>query len=96
VPKVDSAIVRIDINPTPKIKSEQLDLFFRLAKAGFSQKRKTLRNSLSAGLAADRQRTEKLLRDAGIDPSRRAQTLSLEEWGALVEAYYAFNFDDPN
>jgi 16S rRNA (adenine1518-N6/adenine1519-N6)-dimethyltransferase len=95
VPKVDSAIVRIDINPSPKIKSEQLDLFFRLAKAGFSQKRKTLRNSLSAGLAADRQKTENLLQDAGIDPSRRAQTLSLEEWGALVESFNASNFNNP-
>ena len=95
VPNVDSAIVRIDIYPTPIIEQEKLDTFFRLAKAGFSQKRKTLRNSLSGGLAEDRLRTEILLREAGIDPRRRAETLSLEEWGSLVDYYQARDLDDP-
>jgi 16S rRNA (adenine1518-N6/adenine1519-N6)-dimethyltransferase len=96
VPNVDSAIVRIDIYPSPIIEQEKLDTFFRLAKAGFSQKRKTLRNSLSGGLAEDRLRTEILLREAGIDPRRRAETLSLEEWGSLVDYYQARDLDDSN
>ncbi len=49
-PKVDSAVLVIDIYPAPLIKEELLDTFFKLIKAGFSQKRKTLRNSLSSGL----------------------------------------------
>lgn len=94
VPKVDSAILRIDIDPVPKISPDQIELFFRLAKAGFSQKRKTLRNSLSGGLAEDPQKIEQLLNTAGIDPGRRAQTLSLEEWRMLVNSYNALDLDN--
>jgi 16S rRNA (adenine1518-N6/adenine1519-N6)-dimethyltransferase len=64
-----------------------LDLFFRLAKAGFSQKRKTLRNALVGGLAWKTEQVEQLLQAAGIDPRRRAETLSLEEWQKLVEGF---------
>ncbi len=82
-PKVDSAVIRVDLYPAPLIPSNLLDRFFRLAKAGFSQKRKTLRNSLSAGLAISTGAAAQLLEQAGIDPQRRAETLSLEEWGQL-------------
>jgi 16S rRNA (adenine1518-N6/adenine1519-N6)-dimethyltransferase len=64
-----------------------LDRFFRLAKAGFSQRRKTLRNALSAGLGIARPQAEDLLQIAGIDPNRRAETLSLEEWRRLSDVY---------
>lgn len=83
-PKVDSAVVRIDLSPAPFIPYSLLDTFFALAKAGFSQKRKTLRNSLSAGLRKSPAEAESLLRAAGIDPMRRAETLSLEEWRELT------------
>jgi 16S rRNA (adenine1518-N6/adenine1519-N6)-dimethyltransferase len=86
-PKVDSAVIRVELYPQPAIQEDRLRTFFRLAKAGFSQKRKTLRNSLSAGLAQKPAQAEALLRRAGIDPQRRAETLSLEEWNALVEAF---------
>jgi 16S rRNA (adenine1518-N6/adenine1519-N6)-dimethyltransferase len=76
-PKVDSAVLVVDIFPSPLIKEELLDSFFKLIKAGFSQKRKTLRNSLSS--AAE------LLTRAGIDPQRRAETLSIEEWEHLMK-----------
>jgi 16S rRNA (adenine1518-N6/adenine1519-N6)-dimethyltransferase len=55
-------------------------------RAGFSQKRKTLRNALSAGLRRPPAEVEGLLRQAGIDPRRRAETLSLEEWAGLAGA----------
>ncbi|MBN2045770.1 MAG: ribosomal RNA small subunit methyltransferase A [Anaerolineales bacterium] len=84
VPKVDSAVVRIEIYPQPKIPPNQLEIFFTLIKAGFAQKRKTLQNALSAGMKWEKQPTADLLNVAGIDPMRRAQTLSLEEWGKLV------------
>ena len=86
-PKVDSAIIRTDLYPAPIIPDAHIPGFFRLAKAGFSQKRKTLRNALSAGLACEPAQAEQLLRAAGIDPQRRAETLSLEEWGHLVTVY---------
>jgi 16S rRNA (adenine1518-N6/adenine1519-N6)-dimethyltransferase len=83
-PKVDSAVLRVELLPAPRIPSDALDAFFRLAKAGFSQKRKTLRNALAAGMGWQPAETSDLLRRAGIDPQRRAETLSLEEWGNLV------------
>jgi 16S rRNA (adenine1518-N6/adenine1519-N6)-dimethyltransferase len=82
-PKVDSAVVKIEIYPEPVIPSANLDNFFRLAKAGFGQKRKTLRNSLGALLG--REKAESVLAAAGIDPMRRAETLSLEEWRKVSE-----------
>jgi len=83
-PKVDSAVVRIDLSPAPFIPYTLLDTFFALAKAGFGQKRKTLRNSLSAGMRKSPAEMEATLRAAGIDPMRRAETLSLEEWRELT------------
>lgn len=83
-PNVDSSVIRLEIYSEPAIPSPQLDSFFRLAKAGFSQKRKTLRNSLSAGLSMPVDETEGLLKKSGIDPKRRAETLSIPEWAKLT------------
>ena len=85
-PKVDSAIVCIDIYASPLIPQPMLPIFFRLAKAGFSQKRKNLRNAISAGMHWSKDYTEEILTFIDIDPKRRAQTLSLEEWGNLAKA----------
>ena len=82
-PKVDSAILRIDIYNEPLVPSEMLKTFFKLTKAGFGQKRKTLRNSLSAGLHIPTSEAEDLLTSTGIDFMRRAETLSIEEWRKL-------------
>jgi 16S rRNA (adenine1518-N6/adenine1519-N6)-dimethyltransferase len=86
VPKVDSAVLRVEILLEPLISTAQMDIFFTLIKAGFSQKRKTLRNSLSGGLGIAPAEAEKYLAAVGIDPIRRAETLSLEEWGNLCKA----------
>ena len=86
-PDVDSAVLSIALYPQPLIALDALDDFFRLAHAGFSQKRKTLRNALSAGLGLPASETEKLLATAEIDPQRRAETLSITEWGQLTAAW---------
>jgi len=86
-PKVDSSVLVVDIYSTPAVDINLLDIFFQLIKAGFSQKRKKLRNSISAGMHQSPVESEKLLRSANIDPQRRAETLSLEEWGSLSEQY---------
>ncbi len=86
-PDVDSTVLRVDIYDQPRIAAAQTKVFFRLTKAGFSQKRKTLRNALSAGLAWKPERAAALLAAAGIDPQRRAETLSLDEWAKLVEKF---------
>ncbi|MBN2548408.1 MAG: ribosomal RNA small subunit methyltransferase A [Anaerolineales bacterium] len=84
-PQVDSSIVRIDLYPTPVVPFSLLGSFFRLAKAGFSQKRKTLRNALMGGMRWPSDYTLSALQACSIDPQRRAETLSLEEWRRLVE-----------
>ncbi len=83
-PKVDSAVVRVDLHARPVIAQANLEAFFHLAKAGFSQKRKTLRNALAGGLHLAPRQAGEMLEAAGIDPMRRAETLSLTEWGKLV------------
>ena len=82
-PSVDSSVLVIDIYPTPLIPNEYLGTFFKLIKAGFRQKRKTLRNSLSSGLSISPASAAGLLETVGIDPQRRAETLSIEEWERL-------------
>lgn len=86
-PDVDSAVLRIRLHPEPLIPSNRLDQFFKLAHAGFGQKRKTLRNSLSAGLSLSTDEVEARLLKANIEPSRRAETLSIAEWARLVESF---------
>lgn len=86
-PKVDSAILRVDIYNEPLIPTELLKIFFKLIKAGFAQKRKTMRNSLSAGLHVSTKDSESLLATAGIDFMRRAETLSIDEWKKLCEVF---------
>jgi 16S rRNA (adenine1518-N6/adenine1519-N6)-dimethyltransferase len=84
-PKVDSAILCLDVYSEPQIKNELLETFFKLIKAGFSQKRKTLRNSLSSGLHISPNNAADLLTKANIDPQRRAETLGIPEWQRLSE-----------
>jgi 16S rRNA (adenine1518-N6/adenine1519-N6)-dimethyltransferase len=89
-PQVDSAVVRVDVGAQPTIiLKEGIDeaAFFRVVRAGFSQKRKTLRNSLSAGLGFPPATVEEVLEQAGVDPRRRAETLSLIEWAGVVHAF---------
>jgi len=86
-PKVDSAVVRIDVFDEPAVSLGEglsVTVFFRAVRAGFSHKRKTLRNALSAGLGKAPAAVEQALIQAGIDPRRRAETLSLQEWADLA------------
>ncbi len=88
-PNVDSSVVRVDIYAEPLIPQPWLAPFFRLARAGFSQKRKNLRNALAGGLSWPKDAVIGLLEAADVDPTRRAQTLSLPEWRTLTEIYLA-------
>jgi 16S rRNA (adenine1518-N6/adenine1519-N6)-dimethyltransferase len=84
-PKVDSAVVRIDTFSQPSLAVEDADHFFQVVKAGFSQKRKQLKNSLAAGLHRPGTEIIFAMKKANIDPTRRAETLSLAEWARLAE-----------
>ncbi|MDI3481002.1 MAG: rRNA (adenine1518-N6/adenine1519-N6)-dimethyltransferase [Tepidanaerobacteraceae bacterium] len=85
-PKVDSAVVRIVFKSEPRVKLEDEDAFFKVVEAAFGQRRKILRNSLKSGLALCGISPEKIdnaLEKAGIDPARRGETLSIEEFAKL-------------
>jgi len=86
-PKVRSAVVQLDVRPQPAVAVDDREAFFRLVRAGFAARRKQLRNVLALGLAIEAHAAEALLAAAAIDPQRRAQTLSLEEWARLYEAW---------
>lgn len=86
-PQVDSATLVVEHYPQPRIPVEQLEHFFLLAKAGFAQKRKMLHNALAGAPDINHEQALDLLSRAGIEVERRAQTLSLEEWGALAALY---------
>lgn len=88
-PNITSAVVRIDTHPTPPVDVPSSTAFFRVVKAGFSMKRKQLKNSISGGLQVKSNLASQFLESAGIDPQRRAETLSLEEWGQLTRAIAA-------
>jgi 16S rRNA (adenine1518-N6/adenine1519-N6)-dimethyltransferase len=88
-PKVNSAVLQIDLSPEarPALGVTDVDLFFQVAKAGFSQRRKQLHNALAGGLAHSQTEIDAALARAEINPRRRAETLALEEWAALTRAF---------
>jgi 16S rRNA (adenine1518-N6/adenine1519-N6)-dimethyltransferase len=87
-PKVDSQILILNRRPTPLFPDVEPKQFFRLVKAGFSNRRKTLHNSLSGGLQLDKPTVLELLTAAGIKPTSRPQELSLEKWHDLYVTVY--------
>ena len=84
-PKVDSTVLRLDIRKEPAVKVKDEKLFFKIVKAGFGQRRKTLLNSLT-GAGFDKEAIKDGLEKIGIDSGRRAETLSLEEFAAISDA----------
>lgn len=88
-PKVDSAILRVRPYPEKRYVVEEPDFFWETVRAGFGQKRKQLRNSLNAGLPFTGEQVSAALDAASVDPSRRAQTLTIAEWVALAQAFHA-------
>jgi len=86
---VDSAIVRLDVQPGLRYSVKDEALLFKLVKAAFGQRRKTLLNALgSAFVTLDRQRLGKALEASGIDPKRRGETLSIDEFCRLADYIY--------
>lgn len=82
-PRVTSAVVKIDVYPGSALELDDKVAFFRVVRAGFSAPRKQIRNSLAQGLQIQGETAASLLVAAGIDPTSRAETLGLEQWGAL-------------
>jgi len=91
-PKVDGAILRIV--PLIKIdkKLNNANLFFKIVKAGFSQPRKQLANNLSKKLELNKERTKSWLLKNNIQPTQRAETLTIKDWINLTKSYYILNY----
>jgi len=86
-PEVDSAVVKIDVYARPPVNVDNTEGFFKLVKAGFSAARKQVANSLSHSLGLPKEEVSLMLGKAGIDPRRRAETFTLEEWARLWKEY---------
>ena len=86
-PEVDSAILRIDVYPKPVVAIADEKGFFGLVKAGFAAPRKQIANSLAQGLEFRKNTALEFLEKADIDPHRRAETLTLEEWAQLWQVF---------
>ncbi len=84
-PKVDSQVVILSGRAHPQVPLPQQKEFFRVAKAGFSQKRKKLRSSLAGGLHIEKTNIEALLEKASISPDARAEDLSIGDWQTLAD-----------
>lgn len=86
-PEVDSAILKIEVYPQPKIATEDTVGFFNVVRAGFSANRKQLVNSLANGLKIPKTEISPLLQQVAVDEKRRAETLTIEEWGRLYRGF---------
>lgn len=84
-PNVDCAVIKFDVFKELKYDIKNIELFFRIVKAGFSARRKQIHNNLSNGLKIESNKTKEILKKTNIDFTRRAQTLSLAEWHELYK-----------
>lgn len=82
-PKVDSAVIRLDVLPEPPVKTDEKK-FFAVVKAAFSQRRKVVSNSLSSGLSISKEKTLEILEAAGVPSNARAEKLSLQNFADIA------------
>ncbi|MCM3723941.1 16S rRNA (adenine(1518)-N(6)/adenine(1519)-N(6))-dimethyltransferase RsmA [Solibacillus isronensis] len=90
-PNVDSAVIRLIKHENPPVKVIDEDFLFEVSRASFAQRRKTILNNLQNGLVNGKQNKELILQaleEAGIEPSRRGETLSIQEFGKLADCLY--------
>ena len=87
VPKVDSAVVRMKICDKPNVQVKDEKMFFRIVKASFAQRRKTLLNCLVNGFGEEKQKISEILNEIDIDPVIRGEKLGLEEFAKIADAF---------
>ena len=86
-PAVDSAVIRLDLPEVLPPDTPPKEDFFRVVRAGFGQRRKTLLNALSAGLCMEKDGVRQLLAAAALPETTRAEQVTLAQWKALTAAY---------
>lgn len=85
-PKVDSAVLRLRVLDNPSVSVKDEKAFFKVVKAAFAQRRKTLLNCLCGAFPIPKEEMSELLKGAGVEPARRGETLSLEEFANISDA----------
>lgn len=87
-PKVDSIVIRLDKLDKPRVQTKDKELFFKIVRQSFNMRRKTLRNAVKSMKIMNGEEMEKAFENANIDPKRRGETLSLQEFANLADAVY--------
>ena len=92
-PNVESAVIRLAVREQPPVRVEDERFFFEVVQASFAQRRKTIANNLKSRFfpGEGRERLEQLLQEAGFEPSRRGETLSIEEYARLSNVLFGAN-----
>lgn len=85
-PEVDSTVIRLDVRKAPPVEAADEKVFFQVVKGAFSQRRKTLSNTLSSHFGKSKEEIGRLLADAGVEPGLRAEQLSMEQFAAIANA----------
>lgn len=88
-PKVESIVIKLDRLEKPRVDVKDEKLFFDIIRSAFNMRRKTLWNA-TKNIGLSKEQMEKAYSDAGIDPKRRGETLSINEFGALADAVYKY------
>ena len=86
-PKVDSAVVCLDVCEKPNVLVKNEKMFFKVVKAAFSQRRKTLLNCLSSSFGMEKDKVSDVIEKCGIEPGIRGERLGLEEFAKLADAF---------
>ncbi len=84
-PKVDSAVIRLDISGEPRAKAKDEKMFFKVVKASFAQRRKTVVNSISSSLSLEKAKVEEALINSGVSKTARAEQLTLEDFANISD-----------
>ena len=90
-PKVTSAVVRMDIRPTPAVQVEDEEGYFALIRAAFGQRRKTAANAIASGLSLPKENVIHAIEATGFDARIRPEALTLEDFAAIQQALKAAN-----
>ncbi len=92
-PNVDSAVIRLIRHEQPPVKVKNEEFLFEVTRASFAQRRKTILNNLQSGLPSGKEKKDLIieaLESVGVEPTRRGETLSIEEFGKLADALYPY------
>lgn len=98
-PNVDSAVIRLIKRDNPRVHVKDEAFFFQVTKASFAQRRKTILNNLTSQLPNGKEKKEQIiqaLEQANVDPTRRGEALSIEEFGCLSDCLYPLFHENPN